>query len=346
MIKGLSIARWIDSPFCCTPRLCRRRGRHKQGACYLCIISSIYNNLSIPAPTTQKKQAIIVVLGPTASGKSALAVLLAKKFNGEVLSADSRQVYRGMDLGTGIITKKEMRGIRHHLLDVASPKKIFDAVQWKQKADIAIADIARRGKLPIVCGGTGLYIKALIENITYPDVAPDWKLRKKLGQKSASHLFLMLEKLDPARARSIDPHNPRRLIRAIEIVKHTGTPVPQTESAPHYDALCIGITKPERELKKRIAARLRARIKKGMIQEAKKLRASGVSWKRMEELGLEYKYLAHHLQGKMTKKEMIEVLDIKIYQYAKRQMTWFRKTPHVRWVSTEQEARRAIKKFL
>lgn len=290
------------------------------------------------------------MLGPTASGKSALAVALAKAFNGEVISADSRQVYRGMDIGTGTITKKEMQGIPHHLLDVVSPKKNFDVVQWKEKADKAVKDIIKRGKIPIICGGTGLYIKALVENITYPDVAPDWNLRKTLEQKTTQQLFAMLQKLDSARASTIDQHNPRRLIRAIEIVKHTGKAVPKKNAKPLYDALLLGIKKSDAGLKKRIRTRLLSRIKQGMIREAKKLHdppaGGGVSWKRMEELGLEYAYLARHLTGEITKKEMIEALDTKIYQYAKRQMTWFRKTPNIQWVKTEQEARRAIKKFL
>ncbi|MCR4323076.1 MAG: tRNA (adenosine(37)-N6)-dimethylallyltransferase MiaA, partial [Candidatus Azambacteria bacterium] len=251
---------------------------------------------------------IIVILGPTASGKSDLAVQLAKIFNGEVVSADSRQVYRGMNIGTGKITKKEMRGVRHHLLDVASPKKNFDVVQWKEKADSAITDIIKRGKLPIVCGGTGLYIKALVENITYPDVAPNWKLRATLEKKTTHQLFTILTMLDSARARTIDPHNPRRLIRAIEIVKHTGKAVPEKNAEPRYDALLLGITKTDAELKKRIHVRLLARMNNGMITEVKNLHAKGVSWRRMEELGLEYKYLALFLQKKMDKKTMVEML--------------------------------------
>lgn len=293
---------------------------------------------------------IIVLLGPTASGKSDLAVRLAQKYNGEVISADSRQVYRGMDIGTGKVTKKEMGGIPHHLLDVASPKENFDVVQWKEKADKAITDIAKRGKLPIVCGGTGLYIKALVENIAYPDVPPDWKLRKKLEQKTAKRLFAMLEKLDPARAKTIDPHNPRRLIRAIEIVKHTGKAVPQENTAPHYNTLLLGITKTGAELEKRIHARLFARIKRGMIAEIEKLHdppaGRGMSWKRMEELGLEYKYIALFLQKKMSKKTMLETLEIKIGQYAKRQMTWFRAMRDIAWIASEKEAREKTEKFL
>lgn len=286
-----------------------------------------------------------MVLGPTASGKSDLAVKLAKTFNGEVISADSRQVYRGLDIGTGKITKKEMAGVPHHCLDIASPKKNFDVVQWKEKADKAVHDIIKRGKLPIVCGGTGLYIKALVENITYPDVAPDWKLRAKLEKKTTEQLFAMLKKLDPARAQTIDPHNPRRLIRAIEIVKHTGKAVPEKNAEPLYSALLLGVKKSDTELKKRIHARLRARMKKGMVAEAKKLHDNGVSWKRMNELGLEYRYLALHLQGKITKQEMIDELDTKIGQYAKRQMTWFRAMLGIAWIVSEKEAEKRVRGF-
>ena len=295
---------------------------------------------------TSEKQVIIVVLGPTASGKSDLAVRLAKTFNGEVVSADSRQVYRGMDIGTGTITKKEMRGIPHHLLSVASPKKTFDVAQWKEKADTAIADIIQRGKLPIVCGGTGLYIKALVENIAYPDVPPDWKLRATLEKKTTKQLFALLKKLDPARATTIDPHNPRRLIRAIEIVKHTGKTVPEKKAEPIYDALLLGVKKSDAELKKRIRARLLARMKKGMVKEAKKLHERGVSWKRMEQLGLEYKYLALFLQKKMDRRTMIETLETKIGQYAKRQMTWFRAMHDIVWIASEKEAKNKTREFL
>src|SRR3989344_5030398 len=177
--------------------------------------------LSYPQPQQPK---IIVILGPTASGKSNLAVELAKKFNGEIISADSRQLYKGMDIGTGKITKKEMCGIPHHLLDVVSPKTKFDVARYQKLAHKKIADILKRGKLPIVCGGTGLYIKAIVENPRYPDIPPDWKLRKKLEKLSAEKLFSMLKKLDRARAKTIDNENPHRLISAIEIAKQINNP--------------------------------------------------------------------------------------------------------------------------
>jgi len=285
------------------------------------------------------------VLGPTASGKSALAVELARKFNAEVISADSRQVFKGMDLGTGKITKREMRGIPHHLLDVASPKKPFDVVRWKKLADKAVADIISRGKLPIICGGTGLYIKALTENVAYPDVPPNWKLRAGLEKKSVPALFTVLKKLDSTRAKTIDRHNPRRLVRAIEIARAIGK-IPTAKIKPRHDVLLIGIRKSPAELKKVIGKRFILRISKGMIEEAKKLHIRGLSWKRMEEIGLEYKYLAFYLRGKINKEKMLEELNTKIWQYARRQMTWFRKTPNVRWISSQKKAERVVHDFL
>ena len=289
--------------------------------------------LSYPQPRQPK---IIVILGPTASGKSDLAVELAEKFNGEIISADSRQLYKGMDIGTGKITKKEMRGIPHHLLDVVSPKTKFDVARYQKLAHKKIADILKRGKLPIVCGGTGLYIKAIVENPRYPDVPPDWKLRKKLEKLSAEKLFSMLKKLDRARTKTIDSKNPRRLIRAIEIAKQINK-VPPTKDYPKYATLLIGIKKSPDELKKAIATRLHKRMRQGMANEVKKLHKQGISWERLEELGLEYKYVALYLQNKIDKKTVLETLETKINQYAKRQMTWFKKTPDINWIRNKKE---------
>ena len=300
--------------------------------------------MSIEVIHRSQKHKILVILGPTASGKSDLAVRLAKKFNGEVLSADSRQVYKSMNIGTGKITKKEMAGISHHMLDVASPKTIFDVARYQKMAHKKIADILKRGKLPIVCGGTGLYIKAIVENPSYSDIPPDLKLRERLEKKTVAQLFAMLKKIDRVRAETIDSKNPRRMIRAIEIAKSAGQ-TPAIKSQPIYDALLIGI-KPSREkLKSAIKARLQKRIRQGMIAEVKNLRARGVSWRRLEELGLEYKYAALYLQNKMSKEEMIKTLETKINQYAKRQITWFKKTPNVRWISTTKKAGILVKKF-
>ena len=165
---------------------------------------------------------LIVVLGPTASGKTDLSIKLAKKLGGEIVSADSRQIYKGMDIGTGKVTKKEMRGIPHHLLDVASPRARFSAAHYQKMALKAIGKTYKRGKIPFLVGGTGFYIQAVTEGLVLPEVKPDWKLRKKLEKKSNKELFLMLLKLDKKRAKAIDRDNPRRLIRAIEIAKKIG----------------------------------------------------------------------------------------------------------------------------
>lgn len=301
--------------------------------------------MSIGVIHSRQKPKILVIIGPTASGKSDLAVKLAKKFNGEVISADSRQIYKGMDIGTGKITKKEMAGVPHYLLDIASPKTRFDVARYQKLAHKKIADILKRGKLPIACGGTGLYIKAIVENQQYPDIAPNWKLRKILEKKSNEELFAILKKLDPKRAEIIDKKNPRRLIRAIEIAKQAGK-TPPIKNNPLYDALLIGIKKSPDELKKTIATRLHKRIRQGMIAEVEKLRSQGVSWKRLEEFGLEYKYISLYLQGKIDKQTMLETLETKINQYAKRQMTWFKKTSNVFWVKKYKTSEELTMRFL
>jgi len=281
---------------------------------------------------------LLVILGPTASGKTSLSIKLAKRFKGEIISADSRQVYKGMDIGTGKITKKEMQGIPHYLLDVASPKKRFDVAQFKSLAEKAIAKIVKRKRLPVIVGGTGFYIQTLIDNITIPEVKPDWKLRRKLEKKTQKALYSLLKARDPRRARTIDKNNPRRLIRALEIVLKTGKPIPPPSSESRYEAVILGVKKDQRQLKQLVEKRLTKRLKQGMIAEVKKLNESGVSFKRLEELGLEYKYIALYLQGIINKEEMIDKLQKKIEQYAKRQMTWFKRDKRIKWIKNEKQA--------
>jgi len=276
---------------------------------------------------------IIVILGPTASGKSALAVKIARKFNGEIISADSRQVYKGLNIGTGKITKKEMGGIPHHCMDIVSPKKIFTVVDFKKCAEKAIEKIFAQNKIPIIVGGTGLYIQAVVDNIVLPEVKPNWKLRKELEKKTTEEMFKMLKKLDPKRAKTIDAKNPRRLIRAIEIAEALGK-VPNLEvEPPSWKAIQIGIKLGDEKLKENINKRLMDRLKKGMVAEAQKLHSQGLSWKRMDELGLEYRYLAKFLKGEISKEEMIDKLKSEIWQYAKRQMTWFKRDKRIKWIN-------------
>ncbi len=274
---------------------------------------------------------VLVILGPTASGKSDLAVKLALKYNGEVISADSRQVYKGLDIGTGKITKKETRGVPHHLLDISSPKKVVSVVAWKELAEKAVEDILSRGKLPIICGGTGFYIQSIVDNIVYPDVLPNKILREKLNKKTTDELVKLLKKLDPKRLRSIDQKNRVRLIRAIEIAKELGV-VPKIKKVkPKYEFIQIGIKTNDAELKEKIQKRLVSRMKKGMVQEAKNLHKKGLSWKRMRELGLEYRYLADYLENKINKQELNECIVSGNWQYAKRQITWFKRDERIKW---------------
>lgn len=313
----------------------------------------------------QSTSKIVAIVGPTASGKSDLAVKLAKKFNGEVISADSRQVYRGMDIGTGKITKKEMKGIRHYLLDVASPKQTFTVAKYQKLGKKAIKEIIKKGKLPIVCGGTGFYVDALLYNYDLPQVPPDQKLRKKLEKETLKALFEKLRKLDPERAKTIDKKNKRRLIRALEIIIKTRKPVPKLQKNPVYNFLILGIKKPKKVLRQRIKDRLLKRIKKGMIKEVLKIKQQGISWKKLESFGLEYRWVSWYLQQKIKveknkklttseknkiikklKNEMIEKLNSDIWQYARRQLTWFKKNPAIIWIKSEKEAIKILKRFL
>ncbi|MDP6527839.1 MAG: tRNA (adenosine(37)-N6)-dimethylallyltransferase MiaA [Candidatus Pacebacteria bacterium] len=295
----------------------------------------------------KKREKIVVVVGPTSSGKSDLAVLIAKKFNGEVISADSRQVYKGLDIGTGKITKREMKGVKHHLLDVVSPKKVFTVVDFKEKAEKAIENIAKGGKIPIVAGGTGFYIQALIDDINFPPVKANKTLRDALRKKSIKELHEELSKLDPDRAENIDSKNKVRLIRAIEIAKSVGR-VPKISKNNNYDVLIIGIEVDPKKLRERIKARLKKRIKVGMVKEARNLHERGLTYKRMEELGLEYRYLALFLKGEISKEEMFDRLETKIWQYSKRQNTWFRKDKRIIWLSLSKtrEIEKVVEKFL
>ncbi|MFA6554136.1 MAG: tRNA (adenosine(37)-N6)-dimethylallyltransferase MiaA [Candidatus Paceibacterota bacterium] len=288
------------------------------------------------------KTKLIVILGPTASGKSNLAVQIAKKIGGEVISADSRQVYKGLNIGTGKITSVEMQGIPHHLLDVADPKETFTVADYVKLAEKAIADITKRNKIPIICGGTGFYIQALVDGLSIPEVPPNEELRKGLSTKTISELNKILERLDPARFETIDKDNPRRLIRAIEIATALGS-VPLLEKTYKYDTRFIGIDMPMDILKERIHKRLLSRIKNGMIEEIRNLHDNGLSWERMEDLGLEYRYVSRHLQGMITEKEMLEQLEMEICHYAKRQMTWFKRDKKIEWYKSGEEALLAFK---
>lgn len=302
------------------------------------------------------KSKIIAILGPTASGKSDWAVKIACKIeknkwggfdSAEIISADSRQVYKGMDIGSGKITKEEMKGIPHHLLNVASPKRKFTFAQFKKLALESIEKITNKNKVPIICGGTFFYIYSLLNNAGFPKVKPDWKLRKELEKKSSEELFERLKGLDKRRASSIDKKNKRRLIRAIEVVLKTKKPIrPISKNPLPYPLLKIAIKKEKEETERLIEKRLLKRIENGMIEEVKNLHQQGVSFKRLEEFGLEYKWVAKFLKKEISKEEMIERLQSSIKRFAKNQMKILKKDKEIKWFKDYKEAEKEVKKFL
>ena len=291
----------------------------------------------------ERRNTLITIVGPTASGKSALAVKLVRRFGGEIISADSRQVYKGLDIGSGKITKKEMMDVPHHLLDVASPTRTFSVDRYQKFAIKAIRSIQRRGKLPILVGGTPFYVYAVVDGYVFPEVKPNPKLRKELEQLSSGQLLEKLKKLDPRRAKSIEQKNKRRLVRALEIVMTTGKPVPELKkAAPLFDVLMVGIRRSPEELKKRIRKRLLYRLAHGMVDEVEQLHKNGLSWKRLEEFGLEYRFVAQYLQGKISYKEMVDFIQKESEDFARRQMLWFKKDPRMHWISSYSEAERLV----
>lgn len=289
-----------------------------------------------------ERKKILVVVGPTAVGKSHLAVRLAKRLGGEVISADSRQIYKGLDLGSAKIPESKMEGIPHHLLSIADPRRQFSAAEYQKLSNSAIAKIFNKNKLPIIVGGTGFYIDAVVKGLVLPQVPPNQALRKKLEKKDTSELARDLKKLDPNRYQTIDLKNKVRLIRAIEIASALGK-VPQLRmEPPQYEFIKIGLHLPEETLKRKIRYRLRKRLRAGMAIEIYDLNKKGVPWKRFLELGFEQRYTTLFIRGKITEKEMLEKLLRENMQYTKRQMRWFKRDDDIKWFAP-QEYRKILK---
>lgn len=297
---------------------------------------------------------IIIVLGTTASGKTTLGIQLARDFNGEIISADSRQVYCGMDLGTGkdleeytIKHRGKTISIPYHLTDIRQPMTNFTLAHWIRETHQAIADIISRDKTPIIVGGTALYLDALIKNYDLPKIKTDPELRKKLDKKTLKYLLAKLKALDPAKYKTIDKQNRRRVERAVELaILNNGPHQAKTKKLNPYNFLILGKTYPRDILIDRINQRVDIRIGQGMVREVEDLHKNGVTWKRLDGFGLEYRYISRYLRGKLTYDEMVEQLKIAIRQFAKRQMTWFRKFKKVNWVENYTEARKLVKDFL
>lgn len=281
------------------------------------------------------KPKAIAIVGPTASGKTALSISLAKRINGEVVSADSRQVYIGMDIGTGKITRSEMQGIPHHLIDIADPVTVYTGADFARDANEAMESIIERKRLPIVTGGTFFYIDLLRGKMQPAPVEPNEDFRNSLAHFKDDELFAQLQDKDPKRAESIDPFNRRRLVRALEVIEALGSVPEQRPVESPYDWLIVGVEVPHSPLHDKIHERLLARLDQGMVKEVENLHTQGVSYERLDDLGLEYRYIGQYLQNKLTYDEMVSQLETKIRQYAKRQLTWLKRDSEIEWYSSD-----------
>lgn len=308
---------------------------------------------------------LLIITGPTATGKSALAVEIAKLHNGEIISADSRQVYTGLDIGSAKITLAEMGGMVHHMIDIANPvSDVFTVVDFQKLAREKIHDIQSRGKLPILCGGTGMYIDAVVHDMQFPIVEPDYVLRAQLEQKTTDELFNMLVEMDPTRASNIDRYNRVRLVRAIEVANSPSptkgrvgvefdnkTPSDLSVTSPFaeggYNTLWIGLQLPKEIMLERIRTRITNRIP-ALFDEIRHLQCIGVSDDRLHGFGLEYRYGLMHIKREITENEFTELLTTKTWQFSKRQMTWFKRNSEINWfdpITDKQKILEKVKEF-
>ncbi|HRY63242.1 MAG TPA: tRNA (adenosine(37)-N6)-dimethylallyltransferase MiaA [Patescibacteria group bacterium] len=298
---------------------------------------------------------IIVILGPTASGKTKLAVTLAQKFKGEIISADSRQIYRGLDIGTGKdlneyerllpLTKGE-RKRGYHLINIKNPNQKFNVANFKKLALQKIKEITARGHLPFLVGGTGLYLSALIDNYQIPKVKPDTQIRKKLAAMTLTQKLTLLQKLDPASFKTVDLKNPRRLDRALEVcLSGQKFSASRGVKEPLVNPLIIGLQIPREKLNKKINARVEQMIKKGLVAETKKLiKQYGINSAPLQTIG--YVEIIGYLNNKYTPAETFELIKTHTRQYAKRQMTWFQRDKRIHWITKKNEAKKLIKQFV
>ena len=305
---------------------------------------------------------IVVILGPTASGKSSTALKLAQKFNGEIISADSRQIYQGMEINSGaevveakIIDSENIfvsHNIPHYFVSNVDPTEEFNVVKFKREAEKIITAILARQKLPIICGGTGFWIKSLVDGIAFPQVKPNWKLREQLKKKTSEELFNQLKKIDLSRSKTIDAKNKVRLIRALEICKAIGKVPPFNDSVstipsrPNWDFLQIGIRQSKETLHQRIKLNVNKRMQQGMIAEIERLHQS-LSWEKIQSFGLSFNLIPQYLQGEISsQKELREKIYLAEKNYAKRQMTWFKKDKRIQWIHDYASIEKLVTQFL
>lgn len=292
---------------------------------------------------------LVVIAGTNASGKSGIGIELAGKFNGEIVSADSRQVFKGLDLGSGKVTPEEMKGVPHHLIDVALPNDFFSLSDYQRLAYGAIDDILARGKNPFLVGGTGLYVNSIVDGYNLNEATPDPETRAMVESKSLEELIEILKEKQPELLERVDLKNKRRVERAVEkVLSGDGTEKP---SEPRYETLVIGVTWPRDVLYERIRERLDRRLDGGMLDEVKNLRAAGATDEFLYKLGLEYRYILMYLRGEFADFDAFyNKLFMEIRHLAKEQMTWFRKRTDMHWIDMtgdpEREAAELIESFL
>jgi len=271
---------------------------------------------------------LLVILGPTASGKTRLAAVAARRIGGEIISADSRQVYRGMNLGTGKDLSEYSTGgatVPYHLIDILDPSEAFSVFDYQRRFHRCFREITARGKVPILVGGSGLYLEAAIRGYDLPEVPIDRALRDRLAGEEMETLRRRLLARRPAVHNTTDLRDRERLIRAIEIAEFAPERPRDSNGPAPLSPLIVGIGCPRDVLRGRITDRLKARLASGMVEEVLGLHEKGVSWGRIDSFGLEYRYIGLHLRGEITREELFRTLNIRIGQYAKRQDTWFRR---------------------
>jgi tRNA dimethylallyltransferase len=278
---------------------------------------------------------LLAIVGTNASGKSELGVRLAQALDGEVVSADSRQVYTGLDVGTGKLTLAERDGVPHHMIDLVEPHVRYSVADFQAAAFDVIDDIRRRGRLPILVGGTGLYVDAVVRGYDFPPAPPDQAARRALEETAVDALLERLRALDPAAAEQVDARNPRRLVRAVELGQAGVSYADTRRQVARYATVTLGLTWPREILRARIASRLAARLHDGMVDETRSLLQRGVTPARLDELGLEYRHLARYLDGGYaSQQELVDSLEPAIARFAKRQWAWFKRDPQTHWLDT------------
>ena len=301
-----------------------------------------------------EKPKVIVICGPTASGKTALSIELAKKINGEIISADSMQIYKDMSIGTAKPTVEEMQGIKHYLIDFVSPDERYSVAQYKQDAKKAIKEILEKGKTPIIVGGTGLYIDSLIYEIDYNDIKLDENYRKKLEKiaekEGLERLYQEAEKIDPDAMKKISQNDKKRIMRVLEIYHSTGKTKTQQElesrkNPVEYDYRIFAINWDREKLYQRINKRVDIMIEKGLIEEVNQILNKYKKFPTAMQ-GLGYKEVVDYINGKYTIEEMIEKIKMETRRYAKRQLTWFRKNKQTIWIEGENDIQNNIKIIL